>query len=91
MLSTAGKWQHKECKLGINVSEKYTAAVFRVGSQQITSCVSKNTTVGGLIIYIISQKNSPERMDVDWTIIFKRIERSTIQDSRTNSNGQTQT
>jgi len=91
MLSTAGKWQYKECQLGINISEKYTAAVFRVGSQLITSCVSNNTTVGGLIIYFTSQKNNPERMDVDWTIMFKRIERSKIQDSRTNSNGKAQT
>jgi len=85
------KWQYKECQLGINVSEKYTVAVFRVGSQQTTSCVSNNTTVEGLTIYFISQKNSPESMDVDWTILFKRIERSKIQDSRTNSVGQTQT
>jgi len=91
MLSTAGIWQYKACQVGIKVSEKCTAAVFRVGSQQITSCVSNNTSVGELTIYFINQKNSPKRMDVDWTIMFKHIERSTIQDSRTNSNGQNQT
>jgi len=77
--------------VGIKVSEKNTAAVFRVGSQQITSFVSNNSSVGGLIIYFINQKNSPERMDVDWTIMFKHIDKITIQDSRTNSNGQNQT
>jgi len=61
--------------VGIKFSEKYNAAVFRVGYQQITSCVSNSTSVGGLIIYFINQKNSPERMDVEWTIMFKHIER----------------
>jgi len=75
MLSTAGKWQYKECQVGIKISEKYNAAVFRVGSQQIPSCVCNNTTAGQLIIYFINQKNSPERIVVDWTIMFKHIER----------------
>jgi hypothetical protein len=65
MLSTAGILQYKESQVGIKISEKYTAAFFKVGSQQIKSCVSNNTSVGGLTICFINQKKSPERMDAD--------------------------